>query len=127
MADELNQGTDLLKLIGVILGGYGALLSTYNFFTSHYGRLIVEFTRDHTDDAAGRLRVLCLGRPRFVDEIIIRDEDGNIVLAVDVGRTLSRGESYRTALSSRAFGSEKKYQAKVISEQKEITLDFATK
>ena len=127
MADELNQGTDLLKLVGVILGGYGALLSTYNFFTSHYGRLIVEFTGDHTDDAAGRLRVLCLGRPRFVDEIIIRDEDGNIVLAVDVDRTLSRGESYRTTLSGRAFGSGKKYQAKVISEQKEITHDFTTK
>lgn len=126
MADDFNQGADLLKLAGVILGGYGALLSTYNFFTSHYGRLIIEFTDDPSDGAAGRLRILCLGRPRFVDELVIRDKGGSVVLMADIGRTLSRGESHRTTLTKRAFGSGNKFQAEVLSERKKITYDFVT-
>ena len=31
MADEASQAVDMFKLAGLILGGWGATLSTYNF------------------------------------------------------------------------------------------------
>ena len=37
MADEASKAVDMFKLAGLILGGWGAILSTYNFLspTSH--------------------------------------------------------------------------------------------
>ena len=89
MADEASQAVDMFKLAGLILGGWGATLSTYNFFASHFTRLLIEFIPDRSQQTAGRVRILCLGRPRFVDEMTIIDASGKIIAGDNVGKTLA--------------------------------------
>ena len=117
MADEASQAVDMFKLSGLILGGWGATLSTYNFFASHFTRLLIEFIPDRSQQTAGRVRILCLGRPRFVDEMTIIDESGKIIASDNVGKTLARGESHRKSYAKNSLAKGTVYEIQILSER----------
>jgi hypothetical protein len=121
---ESAQAVDLLKLIGVILGGYGAILSTYNFIAAHYGRLIVEYRAEGAEGVVGRVRLLCIGRPRFIDDVVLTNKNGQTIKVVDVGATMSRGESRRIMLEDRSFRSGQEIKVIITSERKVQSRSF---
>ena len=125
MADEASQAVDMLKLAELILGGWGATLSTYNFFASHFTRLLIEFIPDRSQQTAGRVRILCLGRPRFVDEMTIIDAPGKITASDNVGKTLARGESHRKSYAKNSLAKCTVYEIQILSERNTYRKKFS--
>ena len=117
--DQIPQAIDVLKVVGLLLGGYGAILSTFNFWASHYGKLIVEFqTSKSSLENIGTVRILCVGRPRFVETVSILDSSGKSVLEIDIMETLSRGEARKVYIPEKSVRERGTYTAAVASERK---------
>ena len=125
MADEASKAVDMFKLAGLILGGWGATLSTYNFFESHFTRLLIEFIPDRSQQTAGRVRILCLGRPRFVDEMTTIDASGKIIASDNVGKTLARGESHRKSYAKNSLAKGTVYEIQILSERNTYRKKFS--
>ena len=88
---------------------------------------MIEFIPDRSQRTAGRVRILCLGRPRFVDEMTIIDASGKIIASDNVGKTLARGESHRKsyAKNSLAKGKGTVYEIQILSERNTYRKKFS--
>mgnify|MGYP005998845821 CR=1 FL=1 len=124
MEVEPSNTFDLLKAITVTLACYGAFLSTYNFLVTHYGRLIVEFTPETGDEILGTIRVLNVGRPRFVDEIIVQNRSGRTIKSEDIDLTFTRGQSRRIKLERRSFQQCETVRVVIPSERRKFVHTF---
>jgi len=78
---------------------------------------LIEFIPDRSQQTAGRVRILCLGRPRFVDEMTIIDASGKIIASDNVGKTLARGESHRKSYAKNSLAKGTVYEIQILSER----------
>jgi hypothetical protein len=124
--DQIPQAVDAVKIAGLMLGAYGAILSTFNFFSAHYGRLIVEFQNAASGSGnLGTIRLLCIGRPRFVETVKILDVGDKILFEADVMETLSKGEARKILVPERSLRKEGTYQIAVNSERRIFLKHFS--